>query len=125
MRVFVSTARRARLTLEGLCEGWPALDTLPHVTEEDLYTFSSAAVMDWIATADDSLDALFLIGHNPAFTELVNTISGEHVLDNLPTAGYARLGLDIARWRELRRGCGRLEQCLLPRQLADDCAAPQ
>lgn len=120
MTVAVSPARRAQLTLDGLCQGWPAMGELDHVTEEDLYTFSSGAVMTWIAAQEDSRPALFLIGHNPALTELVNELTGEYTLDNLPTAGYARLSLDIVCWRELCGGCGQLEQCLLPRQLADD-----
>ncbi len=120
MTVAVSPARRAQLTLDGLCDGWPALGDLPHYTEEDLYTFSSEDVMEWICAQDDSHPALFVIGHNPALTELVNELTGEYTLDNLPTAGYARLGLAIDHWSELRGGCGVLEQCLLPRQLADD-----
>ena len=123
MSVAVSPARRAQLTLEGLCNGWPALGDLPHYTEQDLYTFSGEEVLEWIGAQADSHRALFLIGHNPAFTELVNQLAGEYVLDNLPTAGYVRLSLALERWSELRAGCGVLEQSLFPRQLTDDQAA--
>lgn len=118
--VAVSPARRAQLTLDGLCNGWPAMADLPHHTEEDLYTFSGEDVLEWIATQVDSHRALFLIGHNPAFTDIVNRLAGSYELDNLPTAGYARLVLDIESWRDLRVGCGVLEQSLFPRQLTDD-----
>lgn len=120
MNVMVSPARRAQLTLAGLCSGWPAMGNLRHQTEEDLYTFSGNDVLDWITAQADRHFALFLIGHNPAFTELVNQLTGQRALDNLPTAGYARLALNISSWRELRGGCGGLEQSLFPRQLIDN-----
>lgn len=120
MSIAVSPARRAQLTLDGLCSGWPALGELSHRTEEDLYTFSGGEVIDWVAAQHDSRQALFMIGHNPAFTEVVNWITGSNTLANLPTAGYARLLLDIDHWGELGRGSGVLEQCLLPRELTED-----
>jgi phosphohistidine phosphatase len=120
MPVAVSPARRAQLTLEGLCAGWPELAEVTHRTEEDLYTFSHDAVADWIALQDDDLEALFLIGHNPAFTDLVNALVGEHCLDNLPTAGYAELVLEIDRWRDLAPSCGSLSRTIFPRQLPED-----
>lgn len=120
MSVAVSPARRAQLTLDGLCKGWPAMGEMSHHTEEDLYTFSGREVLEWITCQADSRHALFLIGHNPAFTDVVNELSGSYVLDNLPTAGYARLSLEIGDWGELRRGCGMLEHCLIPRQLSDE-----
>lgn len=119
MPVAVSPARRAQLTLEGLCSEWPAMAELQHSTEEDLYTFSGEGVLEWIAAQTDNFEALFVIGHNPALTDVVNTLAGEYILDNLPTAGYARLGLDILHWKELRPGCGQLQQSLFPKQIID------
>ncbi len=118
--IAVSPARRAQLTLEGLCAGWPALADCRHFTEEDLYTFDSQDLLDWIAAQADRHQSLFLIGHNPALTELVNTLAGNARLDNLPTAGYARLSLNIGSWSELDVQCGRLEQTLFPRELPED-----
>jgi phosphohistidine phosphatase len=120
MSIAVSPARRAQLTLEGLCDGWPALGDEPHSTEESLYTFSSGELCDWIALQDDTHRALFLIGHNPALTDLINSLCGEHCLDNLPTAGYAELALRVDRWRDLGHGCATLGFSLFPRQLADE-----
>jgi phosphohistidine phosphatase len=120
MKIAVSPARRAQLTLEGLCSGWPVLGGVRHCTEEDLYTFSGEDLFEWIAAQDDSHGALFLISHNPGLTELVNTLSGEYALDNLPTAGYAELSLSIDRWSDLHHGCGTLEFSLFPKELPDD-----
>ena len=119
MPMVVSPARRAQLTLQGLVHGWPGLAGQQHRTDEALYTFSWEDVWAWIAGRGEDCDALFLIGHNPAFTDLVNELVAEHCLDNLPTAGYARLSLEIDRWGDLLHCDAFLEQTLFPRQLPD------
>jgi phosphohistidine phosphatase len=120
MSIAVSPARRAQLTLEGLCEGWAALGELSHDTDEDLYTFSGGDLFDWMAQQGESQRALFVISHNPALTDLVNTLVGDYVLDNLPTAGYVQLALEIDHWRDLRQGCALVEYSVFPKQLGDD-----
>ena len=115
--VLVSPARRAQLTLEGVCDGWPALAGLQHQTVEELYTFSASDVFDLLQACDDDREELFLVGHNPAFTDLVNYLNASDSLENLPTAGYARLTLSIDRWGELAPGRGTLARLLIPRQL--------
>lgn len=117
MPVVVSPARRAQRTLGGLCDGWPALAELDHTTDEDLYTFSADDLFKWLLGQDDEQQSLFIIGHNPALTDLANALAGEDALANLPTAGYLELGLQIDHWRDLRQGCGLIECSLFPRQL--------
>jgi phosphohistidine phosphatase len=119
MSIVVSPARRAQLTLEGLCAGWPALGEISHHTEEALYTFSNGDLFEWIATQSDDNITLFIIAHNPALTDLVNTLTDHYSLDNLPTAGYIELHLQIDRWRDLLQGCAVIERSLFPRQLPD------
>ena len=120
MSIAVSPARRAQLTLDGLCSGWSALGDVRHYTEEDLYTFSDEDLFEWIAGQDDNHRALFIIGHNPALTDLINTLTGRFSLDNLPTAGYAELSLQIDRWQDLADGCGALDFSLFPKQLPEE-----
>ncbi|RLA51194.1 MAG: phosphoglycerate mutase [Gammaproteobacteria bacterium] len=119
MTIAVSPARRAQLTLHGLCEGWPALGDQVHCTEEDLYTFSCGDLLQWIAGQDDTHRALFVIAHNPALTDLVNTLTRQYSLDNLPTAGYIELALQIDHWRNLLQGCAVVRYSLFPKQLND------
>ena len=118
--VWVSPARRAQLTLEGLCEGWPELAEMAHVTTEALYTFSCTDLFDWIAAQHEQLDALFLIGHNPALTDLINVITSTDALDNLPTAGYVQLSAPVDHWSDLAQGGGSVEQSLFPKQIVDN-----
>ena len=104
-KVSVSPARRAQMTLQGLCQGWPAMAELEHRTEEELYTFSMSDLLGWIRGQDAAGESLFLIGHNPGLTELTNYLCGRARLDNLPTAGLVQFALDIDRWSELGPDC--------------------
>lgn len=118
--LYVSAARRARLTLEGLCAGWPDLADQAHVIVEDLYTFSAHDLRRWLARCDDELPQLFIIGHNPALTDLVNQLAGREVMANLPTAGYVQMALAVDHWSQLVQGCGTVVTSLFPRQLPHD-----
>ncbi len=115
--IHASSALRAQRTLEGLTEGWPALRLQPHVTEEALYTFDWEEVLAWLQDQQTDRDSLFLIGHNPAFTELCNQLVARRALDNLPTAGYLRFSADIDDWSDLTEGIATLEGWLFPRDL--------
>ena len=117
MAVDASPARRAQLTLDGVCDGWPALAEMDHRTVEDLYTFSAEDLFEWLRGRDDEQSAVFIIGHNPALTDLANTLACDDGLANLPTAGYLELSLQIDRWRDIRQGCALIEFSLFPRQL--------
>ena len=117
LQILVSPARRAQLTLGGLCDGWPALSQLHHITDEDLYTFSADDLFAWLQERDDAHSEVFVIGHNPALTDLSNALVDDEGLANLPTAGYLELVLHVDHWRDIRQGCGRIEYRLFPRQL--------
>ena len=117
MPVAVSTARRAQLTLDGLGKNWPQLRDYEHRDEPRLYTFNFRELLSWLADQADTESALFLIGHNPALTDLVNYLVDQQVLENLPTAGYVQLSLRIALWADVGGGCVSLENSLFPRQI--------
>ena len=117
MAVSVSPARRAQMTLEGVCAGWPVLAGENHSTEEALYTFSRHELTDWLSAQGEAPPALFLLCHNPALTELVNTLTRRSALDNLPTAGYVQLSLDIDHWDQLLHCEAVLDHYLFPKQL--------
>lgn len=115
MPVHLSPARRAQLTLGGLCDNWPELAGEDHITEEDLYTFDVVDLLQWLRAQRG--EALFIIGHNPAFTDLVNLLAADAQLPNLPTAGFVELELDIENWDDLSSHCGRLRRRLFPKEL--------
>ncbi|MEO1079904.1 MAG: histidine phosphatase family protein [Pseudomonadota bacterium] len=120
MPIHASSARRAQRTLEGLCDGWPALRLQAHLNDESLYTFDWQELLAWIQDLAINPESLFIISHNPALTELCNQLLGRAALDNLPTAGYLRFSIDIENWSDLTEGIASLEEHLFPRNLRDD-----
>ena len=87
-------------------------------TAPALYTFDYREVLRWIAAQPDDTDSLALVGHNPAFTELVNFLVGPGTLDNLPTAGWAELSIRIDEWCRPPMGRASSFITLFPKSLA-------
>jgi len=115
--IHASTARRAWRTLEGLSAGWPELQGQAHVRDDGLYTFAWQDLLAWIQQQKTNPESLFLIGHNPALTDLCNQLVGRPALDNLPTAGYLRFSIPVDTWSDLAPGVATLEDYLFPRDL--------
>ena len=103
----------------GALEGIKEADRLgfDSVWTAEAYGSDAITPLAWIAAQDDHDDSLFLIGHNPALTELINELAVCRQLDNLPTAGYVRLLLDVQTWSAIECGCATLEQSLFPKEL--------
>ena len=114
----VSPALRAQLTWAGVCSTWPALASLDYHIEESLYTFSSRDLISWLKKKDGD-EPIFLIGHNPALTDLINYLTQANSISNLPTAGFAYLTLSLCEWQSIEAGVGNLEQLVLPRDISD------
>jgi len=120
MTFYVSPAERAQQTFRAVQRNWKGLKKRHGVTSQALYTFDYREVLDWISQQTDELERLALVGHNPAFTDLINYFAGPGTLENLPTAGWAELMLPIDSWSQAAasQGRGELVYLLLPRELA-------
>lgn len=102
VRMFSSPAMRAKTTAELFKKGLDIHDRDFEIAA-DLYTFDADEVVAFIKDLDPKLDNVMLFGHNPAYTELVNTL-GSQSIDNLPTSGLVSINIDIDSWKELRKG---------------------
>lgn len=71
--------------------------------KKDLYTFNVNQLLKVISTCDDQVENLMVFGHNPAMTQLVNTL-GDHFFDNIPTTGLTVLQFEGNSWRTLKNG---------------------
>ena len=111
--VFCSVAKRTQLTIEGLSDSIPDMDITWHM-EEALYTFSWEHLYGWVHRLDDAMDAVVILGHNPAITDFCNEM-GNTYIPNVPTCGYAQLVFPISSWRELSTGSGKLVTFLTPK----------
>jgi phosphohistidine phosphatase len=70
--------------------------------DERIYMASPAELLEAIRALDDGHDRVFLFGHNPGLTELVNELS-EPAVDNVPTCGVVELRLAVDQWADVSR----------------------
>ncbi len=113
--VLCSSAVRARATLElvrpGL--GHPAV-----LVESGLYHATAAALVERLSALDDDMTVVLLVGHNPAMLELTALLASTGPAA-FPTGALAGVGLRIEHWKDVRPGCGVLDQFVVPRSLGD------
>ena len=101
------------MTIEGLSEALPSKDIEWHL-DEDLYTFSSRDLLDWVHQLGDELSEVVMIGHNPGMTDFCNAM-GDRYIANMPTCSYAQLLFPQDAWSELSPKSGKLETFLTPK----------
>lgn len=111
--VICSPAERAKETCE-LFSNAAGFDLAPRY-DRRIYEASVSRLVDIISEVEDEVGTLLLIGHNPAFEELLERLTGER--ERMQTAALARLSLDVKSWKEIREGAGRLESVVRPKEL--------
>lgn len=104
-----SPAVRARTTLELAVEAgrWPS----PIRVAGELYRRGPEAVLTLVRAEDPSTESLLLVGHEPTWSTVVETLTGATV--RFPTAALARVELE--RWTDAVVGGGALAWLLPPR----------
>lgn len=122
--IVTSPAARAIETLERAGRGYGA----PFAAREDsrVYLASPATLLAIVHEADDAVDRLLLVGHNPGFEQFAAGLTecGEGPLDavtggKFPTGAFAEIALPIDHWREAELGTGRLIRFVRPKELKD------
>ena len=71
--------------------------------DNSLYTFSGSSIIDYVYALDDQWSKVVLVGHNPAFTELINHFS-DLSINHLRTAGIAQITFDGDQWSDVDKG---------------------
>jgi len=99
-----SPAERAKMTAEMLTGPLTCKDI---VWNEDIYLCAPATWLEIIHLWDDNLETGVTIGHNPGATTVVNRLTSSNI-DNMPTCSMAALEFDVASWRDLDWGAGKL-----------------
>ena len=100
-RIVTSPALRAATTATVIAEavGYPEREI---VEDERLYGAGSEEILEVIRGVEDRLDRVFLIGHNPGLTDLVNELSDEPIR-NVPTCGVVKFRIAGESWSDVRR----------------------
>lgn len=98
-RILTSPAVRAATTAAVVAE---AVGYAERVVEiERLYGASSGEILDVIQGIDDRFDRVFLFGHNPGLTDLVNELSAP-TIPNVPTCGVVEFRIEEGSWSDVR-----------------------
>jgi phosphohistidine phosphatase len=115
--VLCSTATRARETLRRTGIGAPVRYV------ERLYEAGPGTVIDEIATVDDDIATLLVVGHEPTMSAVAVGLAGadgtdltalEGISAKFPTSGIAVLQL-VGRWQDLQLGGAALINFHVPR----------
>ncbi len=118
--VICSTATRARQTLAGVQHG---LSPSPEVRfDDDAYTFEWRALLGLVRGLDDAVDAVMLVGHNPAMQDLAVTLAGggddlAAVKAKVPTGALIALDFEVHSWGVVEVGCATVASFTKPRSL--------
>jgi phosphohistidine phosphatase len=119
-RVLVSPALRTQQTWELVAAELPQRP--PVASVETLYDATPDEVLVELHGAEEWVETLLVIGHNPGLQDLALALADEksdnralaRLGEKFPTAGVARFVFDGA-WQELRKA--RLTHCLRPKDL--------
>jgi phosphohistidine phosphatase len=114
-RIISSDANRAETTAMYFKKAFGISDE-DFILNHDLYDFSGHSVMEIIKSLDDSLKRVMIVGHNHAFTSIVNMLGDEYI-DNLPTSGFVVIKFPVDSWSEITTG--ETKTLLFPRHLKD------
>lgn len=115
----VSTAVRARQTLEGIREGLP--ERMAVWSEERLYGAAADDLLGVIQELPTVFRSALVIAHNPGVRELALMLAGDgerlaEVRRKYPTGALATLTF-AGDWTTLRAGVAALEAFVRPKQL--------
>ncbi len=100
--VITSPAVRARQTAEALCNG-AGISPETIIEEPVLYENDTSLITGMLREISDEKNAVFIVGHNPSFTELTNTLCGR-VIENMQTASAACIELPVNSWSKINSG---------------------
>ncbi|PVW13791.1 SixA phosphatase family protein [Marixanthomonas spongiae] len=112
-KILTSDANRARTTAEYFKKAFNITDDNYELTH-DLYDFSGQQVMQVIKSIDNFLDRAMIVGHNHAFTSMVNMM-GSKKIENLPTSGFVMIEFDVDDWNDVSTGT--TKEMVFPRHL--------
>lgn len=109
--VLCSPALRTQQTWEGLAAVLPGGDGIDVWPERGLYAASADGVLDVIGATPDAVQALMVVGHNPAVQEVAASLTGLADLA-FPTCAIAVIG--VPSWARLVPGAGTADALWTP-----------
>ena len=113
-RILSSCALRTQLTADMLAQKTNHTSNIHYL--EELYLTRPEMYLSVLSLQEDTLETIFLIGHNPALTELAETFI-EKEFSKFPTLGILSIQLDIGSWSEINETTvGKVDFFIFPKQ---------
>ncbi len=84
-------------------------------TISDIYEASIPDLERVLYGLDDSVDKVFLFGHNPSITYFANEFETKEYIDNVPTCGIVHLEFPIDSWQKFMLGEGKVISLTIPK----------
>jgi phosphohistidine phosphatase len=97
--ILASAATRAKLTAKGLASEIGYSGKIQYIDE--LYLAEPIDMITMIKKIKDKYDNVFIVGHNPETTELVDLMHDDYI-DNVPTLGIVAFKLPIEHWNRFK-----------------------
>ena len=124
-QVFSSSATRATQTCKRIILNVRTIRK--PLIKNDLYTFESEKLLDFIRNISNDLNKVIVIGHNPAMQKLSNYLitpdsidkDSSSISEKYPTCGAAKIQIRCAEWTQLAENCGDLKDFLTPKSISD------
>jgi phosphohistidine phosphatase len=112
--IMVSTAKRARETVEGLVSTSGYTGDIER--KRTFYLAGPDAYIKALSKVQNTHRRVMVVGHNPGMEELVERLTGTSI--TMPTAALVEIVLPITQWRELNEEThGELRGVWRPREL--------
>ncbi len=112
-RIISSPAKRALSTAEVFAAEMGIEDIF---VEPLIYESMPDDLLKVIRQLDDTLDVVFVFGHNPTLYDLAGIFS-DMELDNIPTCGIFEVQAAIQSWGDFSVRTGRMTRHYFPKQL--------
>ena len=108
-----SPAKRAYETAKIMANSW-IINVEKIELCNDLYTFDSNKLEQFIKSCSNDYNNLILFGHNSAITDFVNKF-GDIYIDNVPTSGFVSIIFESNSWETINKGI--INKIIFPRDV--------
>jgi phosphohistidine phosphatase len=120
--ILASPALRAAETAANVAQG--AGLACARLADRRLYNASPGRLLQVVREAEDAVETLLLVGHNPGLQQMIVDLAQDdpaglrpRIAAGFPTAALAELRLSIDQWRDAGPGCGRITALIQPGDL--------
>lgn len=114
-KIISSSAKRAYGSAKVIAECIKYPESKIAITD-DIYLAGMPQLVQLIQNLKDKWQNVFLVGHNPYFTELPNLYGKTKIL-NLPTTGVYQISFKCDKWADISLNNGKNTFFLTPKQL--------